>query len=475
MKDNSRFYSSLGLLVFLNAIIKPAWIFAIDRQVQNEVGVHDYGVYFSLLNLSIVVSFLLDLGITNYYNRQLASNENLAINPGSLIWLKLIFAILYAAVISIIAFLTGIGNWNIIVSVIAIQMLTSFFVFFRAIITGQQWFRTDAWLSVLDKGLMIIFCGLLIYFPLIAGNISINRFLFLQIISTSLAIAVAVAILYKRKFHFSSKFEWPSRSIFRASLPFALIILLMAFHARIDGFLLERLSGPSEAGIYAGAYRLLDAANMTGYLIASFLLPYIARHWKQTEMASNVILNVRHLLLLFAITLVCIVIFLAPWIQNILYHHSDPHSIRVLQFCVPAFIGYSLVHIYGTVLTATGHLRAFTIITLCSVIINIALNLILIPSKGAIGSCIAAIASQSFSGLATLWYSTVRLKFRIGERSILIYIFITAVVCAFLYAARQQSPWIQAPAAFGLVVLSMWLTKLVRFRSWFMRTFVERT
>ena len=57
MKKPVRFYSSLGLLVLLNAIVKPFWIFAIDRQVQNVVGFEAYGVYFSLFNFQLFLVF----------------------------------------------------------------------------------------------------------------------------------------------------------------------------------------------------------------------------------------------------------------------------------------------------------------------------------------------------------------------------------------------------------------------------------
>ena len=56
MKETSRFYSSLILLIVLNGVIKPFWIFGIDRQVQNEVGVTAYGSYFAIFNLSPTVS-----------------------------------------------------------------------------------------------------------------------------------------------------------------------------------------------------------------------------------------------------------------------------------------------------------------------------------------------------------------------------------------------------------------------------------
>ena len=143
-------------------------------------------------------------------------------------------------------------------------------------------------------------------------------------------------------------------------LPYALIILVISLHYRLDGFLLERLrpDGAYQAGLYASAYRLLDASNMVGFLFASFLLPYVAR-WSDDPLGvSSVTLNIRHVLVVFSLGIACTGIFLAPWMQNILYHNNNSESIEVLKWCLPALIGYSFVHIYGTLLTATGHILA---------------------------------------------------------------------------------------------------------------------
>src|SRR4030095_7449192 len=121
--------------------------------------------------------------------------------------------------------------------------------------------------------------GIFLYFPSLFGGISIERFLILQIVTLSLAILIVSIILVVKKFNFSFKKKWPGITVIKEALPFAIIVLLMSFHSRIDGFLLERISSPEEAGKYAGAYRLLDAANMPGILFASFLLPYMARRW----------------------------------------------------------------------------------------------------------------------------------------------------------------------------------------------------
>ncbi len=73
-----KFLTNLGLLLFLNLLIKPFWVLGIDRSVQNAVGAEDFGFYFSILNFSFLFNILLDLGITNFNNRNIAQNSHLA-------------------------------------------------------------------------------------------------------------------------------------------------------------------------------------------------------------------------------------------------------------------------------------------------------------------------------------------------------------------------------------------------------------
>jgi O-antigen/teichoic acid export membrane protein len=130
------------------------------------------------------------------------------------------------------------------------------------------------------------------------------------------------------------------------------------------------------------------------------------------------------------------VLFLAPWIHKTLYHDDDAGSVAILQWCLPALIGYSLVQVYGTVMTATGHIIAYSYITLICIAINVIMNILLIPSMGAKGSCIAALTSQVFCGITVMWYVNQKLKINIDLRSFLIYIFIGGLVCGFLYIRR---------------------------------------
>ena len=470
--SHSKFYSSLLLLIVLNIVIKPFWIFGIDRQVQNATGAAEYGTYFSLLNLSIVFGFLLDWGLTNFVNRELAAKKTeLQQHLGSLLLLKILFAILYTAIVILVAVLSGVKRWDILAGVIAIQFLTFLFLFLRNIITANQWFKTDAWLSVLDKSLMILLTGGFIFLPAIFGAITIDRFLLTQIVSTTIAVIIVIVILYSNKISFKKPtLVFLNRSVVYSVLPFALVVFLMSVHVRTDGFLLERIhpEGAHEAGIYAAAYRLLDASNMVGYLIASFSMPFIARLWSEEHPLEKTILETRHLQLMFAISIATIAIVLAPWLQKILYHRDDAYSIKVLRWCLPALIGYSFVQVYGTVMTATGSVVAFCYLNLGAVLINITLNLILIPPYGAFGCCISALCSQVFLALATMIFVNGKLKISVGARSLALYLLNGIVVGAVLYFLSRTSlnTWLTLFLGALASLLFMWSTKMMSLNSW---------
>jgi O-antigen/teichoic acid export membrane protein len=459
MRTSNGFYISLGWLLFLNLLVKPFWIFGIDRQVQNEIGAAEYGLYFSLYNFTFLFGFLLDWGITSYFNRQLAAKDEFAAKAGNFLTLKLLFILIYAACVVLVAMITGITKWSVLLSLIAIQALSSLFLLFRAIVTAKQKFGTDSWLSVLDKLLMIFVCGAFLFFPAIAGSISLQKFLIAQVACTFVAIVVTLIILFKDRFRFTIKYKLPRRDILRAALPFGVIVLLMSFHYRFDGFLLAKLQDEKEAGLYAAAYRLLDAANMPGYLVASFLLPFVARHRDSVVKISPAILVGRHLLMLFSLGVTICTFFLAPWGQQILYHNTDMAAIELLKWCLPALVGYSLVHVYGTVLTATGHISAFCFITLIAIVINVSLNYYLIPTWGAKGSAIAALTSQGFCGITTFLYALKKCKLPFHAPSWLFYTFIagTLIGCLYLFNRISLHPVLQ------LVAVSMFLFTIAMF------------
>jgi O-antigen/teichoic acid export membrane protein len=451
------FFKGLSWLILLNLLVKPVWIFFIDRQVQNITGNEAYGRYFAILNLSYVLLFLSDAGLGNMLNQRMANR--IPLNIFRLLRIKIFLLFLYCAACFLAGWLTGIKAWDILFYVIIIQALTSLFVFLRSIVTAGQFFYADAWFSVLDKMLMIIFCGSILYTSFF-GNMDLLLFLKIQTLCTSIALCCAFFFIM-RKDLITRKQKKSEARLIPFILPFAAIILLMSAHYRLDGFLLERIHhhGALEAGIYASAYRLLDAGNMAGYLAASFLLPFVARHQAEKEVVEDAVIHTRHGLIFFGIGAATFVIMFAPWLQRLLYHSDEAYHSLVMQLCIAALPGYFLVHVYGSLLTATARFRQFIFILLLSVVLNAVLNLLLIPVYGALACCIAALASQYFCGLACCIVATKSLGLASGSRSGLLYLLCAGVLAAFFYFLRMAISNVWVILAITVCLSAVFLTR----------------
>jgi len=139
-----------------------------------------------------------------------------------------------------------------------------------------------------------------------------------------------------------------------------------------------------------------------------------------------------------------------------------------LRWCLPVLIGYSFVQVYGTVMTATGCVVAFCYLNLGAVLINITLNLILIPPYGAFGCCISALCSQVFLALATMIFVNGKLKISVGARSLALYLLNGIVVGAVLYFLSRTSlnTWLTLFLGALASLLFMWSTKMMSLNSW---------
>lgn len=429
-----QFFKGLSWLIVLNVLVKPIWTFFIDRQVQILVGYEEYGKYFAVLNLSYVLFFLSDAGLGTMLNQKLANN--LPVNVRQIFQVKILLVLSYIVLCFFAGWLTHIPNWTILVYVVAIQVFTSLFLFLRSLVTAHQYFVTDAWFSIIDKLLMIVCCGAVIYTS-VFGQISLNVFLQLQTLCLFVAVAITFFFIYRKNWITRTQAE-DIDSIVRQIVPFGLIILLMSMHYRLDGFLLERIHarGAYEAGVYAAAYRLLDATNMIGYLAASFLVPFIARHQNEKKLLDETIIDTRHGLLFFSIGIACFGLMYAPWIEKFLYHSDNAYNASVIGLCLASLPGYYLTHVYGSMLTASRSFRKFTTILVISVLINIILNLVLIPLQGALGCCIAALVSQYFCGVACCISSTRSFGISYHPRSILVYLFSAGLLVGIFYLGR---------------------------------------
>ncbi len=405
-----KFVTNLAFLLFLNLLIKPFWILGIDRTVQNTVGSAEYGLYYALFNFSFLFNILLDLGISNFNNRNIAQNQHLLNKHLSgILFLRILLAVLYTVCSLIVAWIIGYRDHSLYLLIILLinQILISFIIYLRSNYSGLHLFRQDSIISVLDRFLMILFIGYLLWFHKSETPFQIGWFVWCQTLAYLITAGVAFYFLARKarlqRLHWNPVFMW---MILRKSYPFALLIFLMTMYSRIDGVMLERLliDGKEKAGIYAQAFRLLDAVSMIAFLFSTLLFPLFARMIKQKENIHNLLRLAYSLLVIPAFISGLICYRFQSEIMNMLYDEHTDISAPVFGIMMFTFIAIASSYIYGTLLTANGSLLILNRIAAGSLVVNVALNLILIPRLEVMGAAVSGLATQVASALLQILY-----------------------------------------------------------------------
>jgi len=355
------------------------------------------------------------------------------------------------------------------------QFLLSFILYLRSNISGLLMFRTDSMLSVMDRLLMILFCGILLW-----GNVSeqpfrIEWFVYTQTAAYLLTIALAASIVavkanFKR-LHWNRLFFL---MIIRKSFPFAVLVLLMAFYNRVDSVMIEKILrdtiGNEQVGVYAQAYRLLDATNMIAYLFAVLLLPLYANMIKNNQPVHNLVKLSYTLLFMLAIVVAVSALFYAEPIMRLLY---PPHefetlagyelrmaqSAKVFSLLMCGFIPISTTYVFGSLLTANGNLKQLNIIAASGMLLNIILNLVLIPRFFAMGSAITSLTTQSITAIMQVILVQYIFRFKIDYRFLIrLFLFATGSVLLAWLSVLSGLQWLKS---LGLMIICILLYSAV--------------
>ena len=467
--------SGLFWVLLANLIVKPFWILGIEVGVQNAVGNEAYGFYFSLFSFSYIFNILLDLGITNFNTRNIAQHPQLISKhlPG-ILSIKICLLALYVVVTFSVGLLMGYGSreFRLLALLVLCQFFSSLILYLRSNFEGLLLFKWDSLFSVLDRVLMIVICGFLLWgpkFSIFNFQFSIYHFVYAQLAAYAITALLAFIVIVRKAiisesagvssashlslstthqpcpeshrrsspftfhlspltFHLSPAF---ALVILKKSAPFALLVLLMASYNRIDPILLRRLAGDAAAGIYAGAFRLLDALTMVGYLVSVPLLPVFSRLCREVDKLnvdkligfrkngstnqqingstdqpinvstlSDIVRLVFWPMMFFSVGVsVACTLWAAP-LMELLYHGHGEAYVPVFRVVIFGLIPIGLTYIFGTLLTAGGYLRQLNFFAAATLVLNVVVNLLLIPRLGAVGSAWASLTAQSFMALA---------------------------------------------------------------------------
>ncbi|MBQ6238356.1 MAG: oligosaccharide flippase family protein [Bacteroidales bacterium] len=467
--------SGLFWVLLANLIVKPFWLLVIEMGVQNSVGAEMYGFYFDIFSISYIFNILLDLGITNFNTRNIAQHPKLiSKHLSGILSIKIMLLALYA----VITFSTGAllgydsSQFRLLGWLTLNQFLNSLILYLRSNFEGLLLFKWDSLLSVMDRLLMIAICGLMLWAPQLTlggRQFTVFHFVYAQTAAYVVTAAVALAVLVRKTGLRRLRWDKPfTLAILKKSLPFALLVLLMASYNRIDPVMLRRLSpdglGNFNAGIYAGAFRLLDALTMIVYLVSVPLLPIYSKLTKGVGSQSKTPDELRSittmmfsLVMVFAVTAACALSSVGRELMAFFYDDNAVEYSAVFRILVFCIVPISASYVFGTLLTAAGRLKQLNILAAISLAINLVINALCIPRWGAVGSAWAAIGAQSFMALAEIATAIKIFRLKPSPAYILKLAFFTLLIIGCTLCVPQQTWWIAltitALASIGLALL----------------------
>jgi O-antigen/teichoic acid export membrane protein len=190
----------------------------------------------------------------------------------------------------------------------------------------------------------------------------------------------------------------------RAGIPIGMIGLLLTLLLRVDVTMLSFLSDASTVGEYSAAYRLVEATQFLGWAFAGAMLPWLARG--SVSLARGYGIALKALNAVLAPLGLAFVLFAAPLIE-LLYGPRFAGAVVPLRLLGAMTLLFGINAFASTVLIARDRPGAYTRVVAPMVVVNIALNAALIPSRGADGAAFAATFTSALLAALALWQAHV--------------------------------------------------------------------
>ena len=278
-------------------------------------------------------------------------------------------------------------------------------------------------------------------------------------ISRMLGLILALT-LYSREFgKFAISYEWVIwQTLLQKSWPFAANTLLTVVYIRSDIVLLGILQDDLAVGIYEAGMSIAIRVNVIARMMTNSILPSLARAYQSSLKDFNSIVNdmLRYLLLLSAPVVITFSV-MSTTIIRILYGAKFKSAILIfslLSFLIPIRFASN---VFAAALTSSDAQKRRTFAVFLASIVNVLLNLVLIPRYSYWGTVASTIFTEFclFIFLALLLKARVELSLQIQGLGIF---FITSIIIA-LFVLLLKNHWYDVwitVTAVGIYCLIIW-------------------
>ncbi len=357
------------------------------------LGASDWGLFSYFISLCSLFMIFSDVGLSSILTRELAKNDQ---ERDKYIATSFVVKISLNIIIFILIILLApvFTKNNLSTSVIPIIGLLMIFEGIRdfvfAINRSMEKMDVEAFVKIFTNILIVVFAYLFLTHSRTVYSLAIGYML------GSLSGLILTLIIFRKYFNnlaknFSKKLIRPLLTI---AWPFAFFAILAPIMSNTDAVMLGWIKDTKEVGYYATSQRVVAFLYIIPGLITSSLLPSLSKQLNDKDKIKNVVHSSVKLIYLFSIPVVLgglvigdqliVTLFGAEYVPAI---YMFQISLLSILFVFPALIFNSIIFIFNK------H-SSIIKISLIATILNVLINILLIPKYGGVGSAIATLLSQ---------------------------------------------------------------------------------
>ena len=431
--DSFKKYLANTSWLFLERILRILVSFVVTILVVRYLGPKEFGLYSYALSFFWLFGSLSTLGLEAITTREIVKypDKKDEIN-GTVFFLRIAGSLAAIVLIAVTLFLTG----EEIYTAILILILSGSFLFqsfsvieyyFRGIVKAKYNAYALSVSVILSSALKVIF--ILVKAPLI--------YFVYAVVFEYLALAIGLIVVYH---HYKlSIFNWKyskniASSLIKDSWPLALSGIVVMVYVRIDQIMIKNMMSEEAVGYYAAAVRLCEAWYFIPVTLCNSIFPAIVNAKNvSTEFYNNRMQKLYDILTWLAIGIAIPVTIFSNQIIQLLFGNEFSSAAPVLTIYIWAGVSVFLSvassqYLINENLTKLSFLRAFI-----GMILNVALNLFLIPLYGIFGSAVATLISYTIVTFILSFHNQFILQFKMMLRSVFGF-----TLVSYIFGRKQQ-------------------------------------
>ena len=364
--------------------------------VARILGATEYGKFTFALAFVSLLSVFSDFGLSSITTRELSRKKEKEKEFPAILSLKLLLSLGTLILIFIGSFfitpdpiIQGV-IWILAIYIIVSSFSGIIFAFFQA----RQQMEYESWVKIL-QAFAVTAAG----FFVILNFPSVVNLSYSYLFASFVALISVLIFFHFKVFPLKISFEksvW--QRFLSMSWPLALVGVFGGIYSQIDSVMMGHWGQITQIGWYNAAYKIVGVALIPAALISTSFYPVLSRFFKESKEKLQRTWNYfMESMIFLAMPIMIGGIILAPkivgWIYDPSYFPSGKETILVFQILIImagiAFFQYPL----SQILIVSNQQKKLFWITFSGAIVNVILNLILIPKYSLYGAAITTVST----------------------------------------------------------------------------------